>query len=35
MGKSMQAACKRLAGGLLRQACSEDMSVEKRLIAIT
>ena len=33
MGKSMQAACKRLAGSL-SQACSEDMSPEERLTAV-
>lgn len=33
MGKSMQAACKRLAGGL-SQACSEDMRPEERLTAV-
>jgi len=33
VGKSMQAACKRLAGGL-SQACSENMRPEERLTAV-
>ena len=33
MAKSMQAACRRLAGGL-SQACGTDMTPEERLVAV-